>query len=217
MHSFKALLLLLAPLASAQIGGQCSDTVTTEPNPLAGRKNFITGTINGTVALLPIPLSVARSLIPSEYNILTNAYKAWLPSLPRNQYPALLQMDLFHDIYNKGKAQGTAGDFLRAAITFPFVDRLGDGYSSFAYESTAIISTSNTAAQQAYGKPGITIAPGFFSACNGYEYDNNTITLPIEQRGIDQAAWTNVNTDFANPDLAYRLSPVASSPYSNDL
>ena len=125
-------------------------------------------------------------------------------------------MDLFHDIYNKGKAAGTNGDFLRAAITFPFVDRLNDGYSAFAYESVAIISTSNTAAQTSYGKNGITIAPGYFSACNGYEYDNNTLSKPPAKRGIDQAAWTNVNTDFSNPDLAYRLSP-ATSPYSNNL
>ena len=209
-------LALLAPLAAAQIGGECHDPIQSLPNPLTTRKNFITGTINGSVIVLPIPYTTARSLVPAQYPILRKQIRAWLPSLPANQYPLIMNIDLFHDIYNKGVSAGTGGDFLRAALTFPFIDRLADGYSAFAYESSAIISTNNTAAQTSYGLPGITIAPGFFSACNGYEYDNGTASLPPNQRRVDQAAWTNVNPDFSNPDLAYRMTPT-TSPYSNNL
>lgn len=221
MVSLKCLLTALAaltPLATAQIGGVCPDTISSQSNPLSNRKNYITGTTNGTTIVLPIALSAARSIIPANYKILQKQYKQWLPDLGANQYPLILQMDLFHDIYNKGVKAGAQGDFLRAALTFPFVDRLGDGYSAFAYQRDAIISTSNADAQANYGLNGINVEPGFFSACNGYEYDNGTESLPPAQRRIDQAAWTNVNPDISNPDLAYRMTPTGGeSPYSNDL
>lgn len=161
---------------------------------------------------------MARSLIPAQYGILKKQYKQWLPNLGANQYPLIMQMDLFHDISNKGKKAGPSGDFLRAALTFPFVDRLNDGYSAFAYQHDAIISTSNSAAQTNYGLNGINVEPGFFSACNGYEYDNGTESLPPAQRRIDQAAWTNTNPDLGNPDLAYRMTTTGGeTPYSNNL
>lgn len=219
MVSIKSLLVSLLPVAAlAQINGVCNDKLASQSNPLSNRKNYITGTTNGTTIVLPIALSAARNLIPAQYPILKKQIKQWLPDLGANQYPMILQMDLFHDIYTKGKKEGTKGDFLRAALTFPFVDRLNDGHSAFAYQRDAIISTSNSAAQSNYGLNGINIEPGFFSACNGYEYDNGTESLPPAQRRIDQAAWTNVNTDFSNPDLAYRMTPTGGdSPYSNDL
>ena len=211
-------LALIAPLASAQIQGQCHDLpIVAQPNPIAGRKNFITGTINETVIVLPIPMTTARSLIPSQYKILTKQISAWAPGLA-GQFPMILELGLFHDIYNKGVSAGTGGDFLRGNLKFPFVDRLGDGYSAFSYVGDAIISTSNTGAQTSYGLNGITIDPGFFAACNGYEYDvNATQTAPPAQKQVDQAAWTNVNPDFSNPDLAHRMLPTAGSPYSNNL
>ena len=221
MVSLNSLLLpltLLTTATLAQIGGTCPDTITSAANPLANRKNYITGTTNGTTIVLPIALSAARSIIPADYKILKDQYKAWLPSLGANQYPMILQMDLFHDIANKGVKAGAGGDFLRAALTFPFVDRLGDGYSAFAFQRDAIISTGNADAQKKYGLSGINIDPGFFSACNGYEFDNGTEALPPAQRRIDQAAWRNDNPDISNPDLAYRMTPTGGqSPYSNEL
>ena len=89
MRSFQSLFfsLLLAPLAAAQIGGVCNDPIQSQSNPLATRINFVTGTTNGSTIVLPIDYTVARSLIPSQYPILQNQYKQWLPSLPANQYP----------------------------------------------------------------------------------------------------------------------------------
>ena len=90
MLSVKSLvtgLLALAPLAAAQIQGVCNDPLQTESNPLSNRKNFITGTTNGSTIVLPISYTVARSLVPSQYPILKSQYKKWLPSLPADQYP----------------------------------------------------------------------------------------------------------------------------------
>lgn len=217
-HSFVAAIATLAPLAAAQINGVCNDPIASQSNPLSNRKNFITGTTNGTTIVLPIAYSAARNIIPAQYPILKKQYKQWLPTLKDNQYPMILQIDLFHDISQFGVKFGANGDFLRAALTFPFVDRLNDGYSAFAYQHDAIISTSNPEAQNNYGLNGINVEPGFFSACNGYEFDNGTESLPPAQRRIDQAAWTNENPDFSNPDLAYRMTPTGGdSPYSNNL
>lgn len=116
MPSLKALLATTAaallPLTTAQINGVCPDTISSQPNPLKNRPNFITGTANGTTIVLPIGYKAARSIIPAEYEILQSQYKQWLPDLAANQYPMILQMDLFHDIYDHGKKVGASGDFL---------------------------------------------------------------------------------------------------------
>jgi hypothetical protein len=60
-------------------------------NPIAQQyPNVVTGTINGTVAVVPIPYPLARSIIPSKYGILKTAYESLLPGFPRNSYPVSL-------------------------------------------------------------------------------------------------------------------------------
>ena len=107
-----------------------------------------------------------------------------------------------------------------ARVSFPFVDRLNDGYSAFSYSSQIIISRAATTAQAAYAKVGNTVNPGYFAVCNAYEYENATsnMALPPAKRGIDQAGWGNQNTDLSNPDIAYRMVPIAQSaaPYKLD-
>ena len=62
--------------------------VESSPNPIGTLyPTDITGTINGTIAVVPIPYSLARELIPSQYGILKKAYKAALPGFPPNMYP----------------------------------------------------------------------------------------------------------------------------------
>ena len=69
------------------------------PNPLAAEyPGNVTGTVNATLAILPIPLSLARSIIPKEYAILSDQYRSFLPDLPKDMYPALLQTVRDHDI-----------------------------------------------------------------------------------------------------------------------
>jgi hypothetical protein len=87
-------LLLAAPLASAQIGGVCPGAVISSPNPIAHQTRYdrfaSTGTVNGTYAIMPISFDLARSMIPSQYPILTQQYKQWIPSLADDEYPVCL-------------------------------------------------------------------------------------------------------------------------------
>lgn len=58
------------------------------PNPIGTLyPDAVTGTINGTIAVVPIPYALARALIPSQYGILKKAYKAALPGFPHDMYP----------------------------------------------------------------------------------------------------------------------------------
>jgi hypothetical protein len=75
-----------APLQERQF----NTTIVSEsaPNPI-GRlyPTNITGTLNGTIIVVPIPFSLARSLIPEKFAILKQAYQSILPALPKDQYP----------------------------------------------------------------------------------------------------------------------------------
>jgi hypothetical protein len=81
--------------------GPSLDVCTTydQPNPIASiYPGNATGTLNGTVAVVPIPLALARQLIPSQYGILEHAYRALLPSFPLGMYPAIVQALHDHDV-----------------------------------------------------------------------------------------------------------------------
>ena len=70
-----------------------------QPNPIASLYPMnATGTLNGTVAVIPIPLKLARKLIPSQYGILEHAYRDILPSFPEGMYPAILQALHDHEV-----------------------------------------------------------------------------------------------------------------------
>lgn len=215
--SYSALLAVsFLDLASAQIGGHCPLPIVGSPNPIAKKTKYnryaSTGTVNGSYAILPVSYTLARSLIPSQYPILKDQYQAWLPHLAGNEYPLLLEMDHFHDIYKKGVSQGASADFNRAGVMFPFVDRLNDGYTSMMYSKEIVISNTNTAAQTQYETYSDGVSSGYFADCNAYEYENATANeaLPPAQRGIDQAAWADTNTNLGNPDLAYRFVPATT-------
>jgi len=58
------------------------------PNPIAALyPNNVTGTINSTIAVVPIPYHLARSIIPAKYRILKTAYESLLPGFPKDSYP----------------------------------------------------------------------------------------------------------------------------------
>jgi hypothetical protein len=87
-------MLLSVALGNAQ---QC--TSQSQPNPLASNyPTDVTGTLNGTISIIPLPMALARSIIPSKYRILTSAYRALLPNLPDDMYPAILQVVHDHDV-----------------------------------------------------------------------------------------------------------------------
>ena len=59
-----------------------------QPNPIGAEyPRDITGTINGTVGIIPIDYSTARSLVPAQYGILKDAYLSLLPGFPEDKYP----------------------------------------------------------------------------------------------------------------------------------
>jgi len=84
--------------APAQIVASVCTSVD-QPNPVASiYPNNATGTLNGTVAVLPISLELARQLIPPQYGILEHAYRALLPSFPQGMYPAIVQALHDHEV-----------------------------------------------------------------------------------------------------------------------
>ncbi|KAH3945158.1 hypothetical protein HBI56_055110 [Parastagonospora nodorum] len=109
-----------------------------QPNPIAAQyPNNATGVLNGTIAVLPISLDLARSLIPSQYRILEHAYRALLPDFPADMYPALVQAVHDHDVQAMGFK---IPDFSRAGIEFPFIDLLSDNSTSFKYIPTLFMT-----------------------------------------------------------------------------
>ena len=88
------------------LGCTQSDNCTTEsqPNPIAALyPNNVTGTANGTLAILPIPYAEARSVIPSQYSILNDTIKAVLgKEWPSDMFPVLLVTKHDHQISFEG-------------------------------------------------------------------------------------------------------------------
>jgi hypothetical protein len=74
-------------------------TTHDQPNPIASTyPTNATGTLNGTVAVIPISLDLARSIIPTQYRILEHAYRSLLPTFPEGMYPIVLQAVHDHDV-----------------------------------------------------------------------------------------------------------------------
>ncbi len=85
---------LLQGLLAAQVFAQSSSVCTTvdQPNPIAfNYTDGATGTLNSTIAILPITLKAARRIIPSEWPILERAYRQLLPDFPPGMYPVFVQ------------------------------------------------------------------------------------------------------------------------------
>ncbi|KAJ4336357.1 hypothetical protein N0V87_005508 [Didymella glomerata] len=136
------------------------------PNPIAHLyPGNATGTLNGTISVLPIPLSLARSLIPSQYTILTSAYLSLLPSFPADMYPAILQAVHDHEVQAFGYK---IPDFTRTGIEFPFVDMFNDG-TSFKWNPALLMTAGHEIALKGAGDYGIDVFPAQFDpSCDAY-------------------------------------------------
>ncbi|KAI0024561.1 hypothetical protein F4780DRAFT_775938 [Xylariomycetidae sp. FL0641] len=138
------------------------------PNPDAQQyPDFVSGNLNGTLLIVPIPLEKAREIIPDEYGIAEAAYRALLPAFPAGMYPMMAQIVEDHDIqfpaYNVSMP-----DFTRAAFEFPFVDLFHDG-QSFRWAKTSLLTASNTAALEGTRGYGIDVyGAAFAPVCNAY-------------------------------------------------
>ncbi|EGP89261.1 uncharacterized protein MYCGRDRAFT_108774 [Zymoseptoria tritici IPO323] len=146
-----------------------------QPNPIAKQyPKDVTGTINGTTAIVPIPYDVARSIIPSEYGILRDAYEKLMPDLPKDMYPVHYSGLLDHGL---GLGDFKIPDFQRMVLKFPFVDRLNDGYSCFQYSAPLILSFDNLIALAGSKAYGPTFAGSFDPPCDGYADDGQGATV----------------------------------------
>ncbi|KAF6808881.1 hypothetical protein CSOJ01_07243 [Colletotrichum sojae] len=139
-----------------------------QPNPLWSQfPNNATGVLNLTMAIIPIPMTTARQIIPPQYGILENALRAVMPDFPAGMYPVVVQAGHDHDIrFQEFKIP----DFSRAGFEFPFLDLLGDGASSFRWAPEQMISVENPAAvegSQAYGT--VVHAASFEPKCDAYK------------------------------------------------
>jgi hypothetical protein len=92
-----------APDLSGLIGQILPKTVESSPNPIGTTyPGNVTGTINGTIAVVPIPYEEARSVIPSQYGILKHQYESILPGFPVGKYPLIIRAILDHDVGEDG-------------------------------------------------------------------------------------------------------------------
>ncbi|KAL2020560.1 hypothetical protein VTK56DRAFT_8148 [Thermocarpiscus australiensis] len=179
------------------------------PNPLAELfPNSATGVLNATLAILPIPLETARRLIPPQYGILERAYRALLPTFPEDTYPVMVQAAHDHDI--QFRAYGiTIDDFSRVGFEFPFLDLVGDGYSSFRWAPAQLISATNEIAVEGSQAYGTIVSPAEYEPpCDAYRYLGNGATY------FKGASLTSF--EFVALELR-RLPHPSLSPYSLEL
>ncbi|KAI5921337.1 hypothetical protein F4810DRAFT_712591 [Camillea tinctor] len=182
------------------------------PNPLAQQHpNLISGTLNGTTLIVPIPLSRARELIPSNYSISEAAYRSLLPSFPAGMYPMVAQIVHDHDIqfpaYN-----ASLPDFSRASFEFPFIDVLGTGHSSFRYVAAMLISASNPLAIEGSRTYGMSAdAASFDPPCDAYAARGGSATTHAHAASYPSGdAYMTLETEASNDGGAqYPLAFIA--------
>jgi hypothetical protein len=200
-----------------------------QPNPIASLyPGNATGTLNGTVTLLPISLALARQLIPRQYRILEHAYRAMMPAFPADMYPAVLQAVHDHDVqafgykipdFSVSRCRATCiyqilTPSQRTGIEFPFLDLLGDNTTSFKWAPSMLMSAENVIALSGAADYGTTVFPSAFDPpCDAYRAaaSSNTTnpasgTTLLNGDSIDGGA--AVRTSFA-PASAELSTPFA--------
>ncbi|KAI8960077.1 hypothetical protein F5Y11DRAFT_358715 [Daldinia sp. FL1419] len=129
---------------------------------------LVSGNLNGTTLIVPIPFNIARRVIPKEYIILNDAYRKLLPSFPDGMYPMMAQIVHDHDIqlpaYNV-----SLSDFSRASLEFPFLDIFNGGQTPFRWAATFMISAENHIAIRGAESYGADVYPSVFDPpCDAY-------------------------------------------------
>lgn len=162
------------------------------PNPIAAiYPNNATGTLNGTIAVLPIPLALARQLIPSQYKIMEHAYRDLLPKFPKDMYPAFMQAVHDHDVQAFGFK---IPDFSRAGIEFPFLDLLGDNSTSFKWAPSLLMTSTNLIALKGAADYGTNVYPATFKPeCNAYASTSTPGTTTFSSKSVvlDNASFSS--------------------------
>ncbi|GKT84522.1 hypothetical protein Ct61P_02372 [Colletotrichum tofieldiae] len=99
--SIAALLVILGIQMQTAAAQATPPTCTNvdQPNPIFSQHpNNATGLLNVTMAIIPIPMTTARQIIPQQYGILESAFRALMPNFPAGMYPVILQAGHDHDI-----------------------------------------------------------------------------------------------------------------------
>jgi len=180
-----------------------------QPNPLAELfPNNATGVLNATLAIIPISLETARRLIPPQYGILERAYRALMPDFPEGMYPVMVQAAHDHDV--QFRAYGiTIDDFSRVGFEFPFLDLLGDGYSSFRWAPSQLITASHSIAVQGSREYGTVVSPAEWDPpCDAYRALPNGNNF-FRGKSID-------SSEFVEVEMA-RLKDLSLNPYPLEL
>lgn len=169
------------------------------PNPIAHLyPSNATGTLNGTITVLPIPLTLARQLIPAQYTIRTSAYLHLLPSFPSDMYPAILQALHDHEVQAFGYK---IPDFTRAGIEFPFLDMFSDG-TSFKWAPSLLMTAGHEIALKGARDYGTNTFPAVFDPpCDAYRATDKDGETKFEA-GSDQSS---ISTVF-EPSREWRYS-----------
>jgi hypothetical protein len=103
---------------------------------------------------------------------------------------AMLQIELDHDVQSAGN---TIPDFQRAALYYPFVDRLNDGYTSMAY-STYILLSNNTLAIAGTQVYGYTVdVSKFVPTCEAYIASGSYGGITQKAKSLTTTAAATVN------------------------
>ncbi|KAF2194068.1 hypothetical protein K469DRAFT_727497 [Zopfia rhizophila CBS 207.26] len=144
-----------------------------QPNPIASLyPGNATGTLNGTIGVIPIPLTLARQLIPPQYGILEHAYRSLLPSFPQGMYPAIVQALHDHEVQAFGFK---IPDFSRTGIEFPFIDLLHDNSTSFKWAPSLLMTAGNDVALKGAMDYGTNTFPSTFEpGCDAYRTVSNS-------------------------------------------
>lgn len=199
------------------------------PNPIASLyPNDVSGTINSTIFLVPIPYELARSIIPPQFGILKEAYLSLLPGFPdtsypvrRNCFPSLkrnLDTNVYSQLVIRGALDHDVGvyalnfalpDFQSIHILYPFVDILSDGYSSFVYQEYLLLTSTSTIAITGTEVYGTVVVPATFQPeLEAYEYAKNRDCDPIELK-----AFTNLSTTAPAASMIFEpIDEVAPWP-----
>ncbi|GAB1314539.1 hypothetical protein MFIFM68171_04749 [Madurella fahalii] len=169
--------LLLNQGESAAVQGRAVCTSYDHANPLAEFfPNNATGVLNATLAIIPISLETARRLIPPQYDILESAYRSLMPDFPDGMYPVMVQAAHDHDVQFRAFSI-TIDDFSRVGFEFPFLDLVGDGYSSFRWAPAQLISASNDIALEGSRAYGTAVSPAEYEPlCDAYRLLANGAT-----------------------------------------
>ncbi|KAF2420527.1 hypothetical protein EJ08DRAFT_702464 [Tothia fuscella] len=184
-------------------------SIETQPNLLFTTKpDHVTGVMNGTWAVVPIEMPLARRIIPAEYKILEKSYRALMPDFPAGQYPALLQLELYHDV----RMQGRPGvDFQRASLYFTFVDRLGDGYTAMAYINATRMSTDISFQVVNHFAPDHYIMASIFKPrCEAYDYGKTSAQEDF--RSVEVEKYSGIWEDAADFVAVFSAIAVGAKP-----